>query len=218
MEEYQPPEVRTGTGHFDEGKGAPVFHGLAEQKGYDQSHARVEKLKYSHEAMIDVLVAQPRIKQGELAAMFGYTPAWVSRVMGSDAFQAALAKRRTEIADPFLVATMDEMLNGLARQSIEVLTRKLEATDSADLALKTADLSLKAAGFGVRDRNTQNVTNNFVVALPGKAPSAEDWAAKAAAGGYLPAIDHAPAENLSTTVTRDPTIQPEPTKLATSED
>lgn len=217
MEEYQ-AEVRTGEGHYDPEKGAPVFHGLAEAKGYDQSHSRVEKLKYSHEAMIDALVAQPRITQNELASRFGYTPAWVSRVIGSDAFQAALAKRRQEIADPFLIASMDEMLSGLARQSIEVLTRKLEATDSADLALKTADLSLKAAGFGMRDRNPGNIVNNFVVALPGKAPSAEDWAAKAANGGYLPAIDHAPAENISTTVTRDPTVQPEPTKLADSED
>lgn len=218
----------THEGYYDPEKGAPVYKGMeptatlepgiASARGYKQDEQRLERLSYSHDAMIDQIIAEPRITQAALAAKFGYTPAWVSRVIGSDAFQAALAKRRQEITDPFLIATVGERLTGVINQSLDIIADKLHTTQSADLALKAADMGLKAAGFGARNAAPGTTVNNFVVALPGKAPSAEQWAEKASNGGYLPAIEHQGASNLSTTITRDPTIQPAPTQLADSED
>lgn len=186
----------------------------ATEKGYDQSVARIQKTAYSHEAMIDMIIANPRITQNQLATEFGYSVPWVSRVMGSDAFQAALARRRDEITDPFLIATMEEKFRGLVDQSLNVLAEKLAATQSADLALKTLDVGVKALGFGAREKNVTN-NNSFVVALPGKSASAEDWIATRVARTPVPppaqVIENQP---LSTTVTRDPTIQPDEMRIA----
>lgn len=156
------------------------YQGIAEAKGYAQgedfSGNRLKRVHYSHEAMIDVIIAEPTITQNELAKRFERSVPWVSIIMGSDAFQAALAKRRDDLLDPFLVATIEERFRGLAQQSLQVISDKLEKTQNADLALKALDLSAKALGFGARSTPQGPVTNNFVVALPPKIESASDWA------------------------------------------
>ena len=192
------------------------YQGLASEKGYDQSYSRIEKTRYSHEAMIDVMVAEPRITQNQLASKFGYSVPWISRVIGSDAFQGALAKRREEITDPFLVATMEERIRGLGMQALDVITDKLASSQNADVALKALDISVKALGFGARERNTGPTQNNFIVQMPGKAISAESWAEAYSPSSpqptKLPAIiDVLP---MSSTITRDPTIQPSGMTLA----
>ena len=193
----------------------PCYQGLAAEKGYDQSYSRIEKTRYSHEAMIDIIIAEPRITQNELAGKFGYSVPWISRVIGSDAFQGALAKRREEITDPFLVATVAERLQGLATQSSDVIAQKLQDTQNADIALKALDISVKAMGFGARERNVGGaVQNNFIVQMPGKAATAEDWASAYSTPkpANLPVVlDVLP---ISSTITRDPTIQPADMTLA----
>lgn len=185
----------------------PRFAEIATQRGYDQAYSRIEKVRYSHDAMIDVILARPTIKQGELATLFEVSPAWVSRIIGSDAFQAVLAKRRQELSDPIILATMEEKLRGVADQSLEIIAEKLQATQSADLALKTLGLATTALGFGAKDRGPGQQVN-FVVNLPPKAASAEDWASR-----------HGPqtieARPLSSTIDRDPTIQPIDMKTVT---
>ena len=37
----------------------------------------IKKLSYTHDAMIDHLVANPAISQGQLAGLFGFTQGWV---------------------------------------------------------------------------------------------------------------------------------------------
>jgi hypothetical protein len=185
------------------------YQGIAAAKGYDQSEQRLQRTHYSHEAMIDVLIAEPTITQGELAIKFNRTQGWISRIIGSDSFQGALAKRREEITDPFLVATIEERMKCLATQSLDVLARKLDLADNADIALKTLDITTKALGFGARHQGG-NTVNNFVVQMPDKAPSIEDWASKNG-GGQGAIIEH---KNFSTTVDRDPLTQPKSLTLA----
>lgn len=195
------------------------YQGLAAEKGYDQSYSRLQRTHYSHEAMIDLIVAEPTISQNELAGKFGYSVPWISRVIGSDAFQGALAKRREEITDPFLIATVEERLRGLATQALDVIAEKMQATQSADIALKALDISVKALGFGARERNSGQVQNNFIVQMPGKAVSAESWAEAYGASrtsspkpaNFPVVIDVLP---ISSTITRDPTIQPSSMTLA----
>lgn len=155
----------------------PKYQGLAEEKGYDQSHNRINKCRYSHEAMIDVIVANPSIKQNELAKTFDKSVPWVSRIIGSDAFQAALAKRREEVTDPYLIATIEERFKGLANQSLDILAEKLNSSQNADLALKALDVSVKALGFGARQGPGQ--LNQFVIQLPAKSTSPETWLSEA---------------------------------------
>lgn len=157
----------------------PVTHekyqNLATEKGYDQSYSRITATRYTHEAMIDVIIAQPGIKQNELAKIFERSVPWISRIIGSDAFQAALAKRREDITDPFLVATIEERMRGLAQQSLDIIADKLEATKNSDLALKALDISAKSLGFGAR-ASGPGQHNQFIIQLPPKAANAEEWA------------------------------------------
>jgi predicted XRE-type DNA-binding protein len=184
----------------------PRFAEIASQRGYSQEAGRIQKVRYTHDAMIDIILADPTVKQAQLATIFGVTQPWISRIVGSDAFQAVLAKRRSDITDPIIMASMEDKLRGVADQSLEILADKLQATQSADLALKTLGLATTALGFGARDKGAP-VQNNFVVNLPPKAASADDWA-----------LRHAPmtieARPFSSTVVNDPTEQPRDMRVA----
>ena len=112
---------------------------------------RPTKLRYTHEAMIDMIIAEPGISQNKLAAIFGYTTGWLSTVMGSDAFKAKLAERRGELVDPVLKLSIDERFRGMVEKSLEVLQEKLSqpALQVPDqLALRAAELGAKALGMG----------------------------------------------------------------------
>ena len=109
------------------------------------------RLRYSHEAMIDLIVMRPGISQNELAQTFGYTPAWVSVVMSTGMFRAALAARREELVDPAIRATLDERFQAVVTRSLEVLQEKLSAPSLAipdNLALRAAEMGAKALGLG----------------------------------------------------------------------
>ena len=135
------------------------------------------RVRYTHDAMIDLMIAQPMLSQGDLARHFGFTQAWVSRVVNSDAFLARLAERKTELVDPSIAASIDEKMRAVADRSLAVVLDKLSlptAAVSGEFALKALEATSKALGYGARERNLQ-VQNNFVVALPGKAASEQDW-------------------------------------------
>ena len=117
---------------------APARHGIA-------------KVRYTHDAMIDQILANPAISQNELAATFGYTPAWVSLVMSSDAFRERLAERRGEVVDPALTASVEERFRAMTVRSLEVLQEKLSQPATAipdNLVLKAVELGAKGLGVG----------------------------------------------------------------------
>lgn len=145
-------------------------------EGTASAATAIARVKYTHDAMIDLIVANPAVSQADIAKHFGYTQPWVSRIMNSDAFQARLALRKEELVDPSIVASIDEKLRALASKSLDVVLEKLTATNSADIGLKALEISSRALGYGARQQNL-NVQQNFVVALPPKAQSSEDWAA-----------------------------------------
>lgn len=135
----------------------------------------LQRVRYSHDAMIDFIICNPRASHAMIAEHFGYTKQWVSKITCSDAFQARLAERRQELIDPTIVATVDEKLKTLANQSLDVLIEKMDTTKSFEGALKVAELATKALGYGARGAGQTQVQNNFVVALPEKAPDAGSW-------------------------------------------
>lgn len=158
------------------------YQGIAESKGYSQETKRLLRVHYSHEAMIDVIIAEPTLTQRELAKRFDRSENWISIIMGSDSFQAALAKRRDDLTDPFLIATIEERFRGLAQQSLSVIAENLEKTRNIDVAFKALDISSKALGFGARQAPGAPIQNNFVVQLPPKMASSSEWAAAHAGG------------------------------------
>lgn len=154
-------------------------------KSTPASAGAIARVSYTHDAMIDMILANPAISELEIAEHFGYSQAWVSRIFCSDAFQARLALRKDDLVTPILIANFEERIKGLAIRSAEVLMEKLGNPNvSADVALKTLDTSAKVMGLGgyKKEAAQQQVQNNFVVAVPQKSASIEDWAREYGAG------------------------------------
>jgi transcriptional regulator with XRE-family HTH domain len=137
-----------------------IMSQIAEERTQETAVAKsragqvIQKLNYSHEGMINLILANRGITQNELAAHFGYSASWISQVMSTDAFQAKLAERAAEIEDPTLRATVKDQLQGLAARSLEILREKLnsQSGDIPDnLALRTLELSTRALGYGVKE-------------------------------------------------------------------
>lgn len=111
------------------------------------------RLRYTHEAMIDQIIACPGITQNQLASLFGYSAAWVSTIMASDSFQAKLSERRTELIDPQLSLTIKDRLNGIATESLRILAEKLSAPVVTDnLAIRAAEMATRSLGLGITDK------------------------------------------------------------------
>jgi hypothetical protein len=140
------------------------------------------RVRYTHDAMIDLVIANPAISQNAIAAHFGYSVGWVSRIFNSDAFQARLAQRKGDLVDPSIVLTIEEKLKALAGRSLDIVQEKLDQIPSFDNAFKVLELSTKALGYGARQQNVA-VQQNFVVAMPSKVENAHAWADSHRAGG-----------------------------------
>ena len=104
------------------------------------------KISYTHDKLIDVMIAQPRAKRQELADIFGYSPEWISRVTNTDAFRMRMAARREEVVDPMLAATLEERFRAVTARSLDVLQEKLDQpamTIPDNLVLRAAELGAK---------------------------------------------------------------------------
>ena len=101
-------------------------------------------LPYTHEAMIDLILAEPSVTSKELAALFGYSSPWVSRILASDSFQARIAERKAALIDPSITRRIDERFRAIAVQSTEVLQQRLDAEEGAALALDALSVATSA--------------------------------------------------------------------------
>ncbi len=114
----------------------------------------IAKVGYSHAAMIDAIIANPTISQNDLAMIFGYTAGWVSQVISSDAFQAALLERAANVVDPTLRATVQERFKALVTRSMAILMEKLDRPASSipdNLAIRSLELGSRALGYGAKE-------------------------------------------------------------------
>lgn len=157
----------------------PASFRVASQATMNKSAFKLKKVNYTHEALADAIIQNPWASQGELAAHFGYTESWLSRIIASDAFQAYLAARKDEVIDPRIRATVEERFKGLVIQSIEKLHQRLEVSPSDDLLLGVMNGAAKALGYGAR-QTPQVTVQNFVAVVPQKDASSQAWAERVA--------------------------------------
>ena len=108
---------------------------------------RTTRLKYTHEAMIDMILEEPGVRPQELAKLFNYSAGWINRVLASDSFQARLAERKAKLVDPHISHTLNERLRGVAVQAISIIEEKLDSEQSASYAME-------ALGLATRGMNT----------------------------------------------------------------
>jgi len=146
----------------------------------------IKKINYTHDGMIDLIIAQPAISQNELGFHFGYTPAWVSQVMSSDAFKERLAARKQELVDPQIMMSLDEKFTALAHSAMD----KLQQDVSIDMMpqkglVKILEVTARALGYGAKDPKAGLTVNNYVAVCPPKAASSREWATTYTPEGQL---------------------------------
>lgn len=115
----------------------------------------IQKLRYTHEAMVEQIIANPWISQNELGELFGFSASWVSTVIASDLFQSKLAERRDQLIDPELRASIKTQFSGLLARSMEILRAKLDRPPAEvpdQLALQTAKIMSQNLGHGVETK------------------------------------------------------------------
>lgn len=108
--------------------------------------SELKKIGYSHEAMIDLIIQDPTVTSQELAQLFGYSPAWVSRILASDSFQARLASRKSALMDPLIARSLNDRLRAVAIRSMDVIEQKLAAEPSAAYAMEALELATQGLG------------------------------------------------------------------------
>ena len=105
--------------------------------------AETTRRRFTNEALAEALILDPRLTGKALSHMFGMSEAWISVIRNSDAFRVVLERRKGELVDPTLVATLEDRYRAMAARSVEVLYEKLSAPAIAisdDLALRAATL------------------------------------------------------------------------------
>lgn len=145
-------------------------------KGADPTKPQFRKSQITHDAIIDFILSHPTATFKEIGAAFSYTPQGIAVIVNCDAFRMRYEKRKSQLVDPLVTSRIEDRLNGLAAQSIEILSRKLETSDDGGFALKVMEVSTRANGYGVA--KGQQVNANFVVHLPGPAASTAEWSSK----------------------------------------
>jgi hypothetical protein len=152
------------------------------------SRSVVKRISYTHDAMIDLIIADPLISQGQLARHFGYTEGWVSQVFNSDNFRERLAERKGEVVDPVLKMSIEEKLRGLVDKSIEVLMKKLVEAPNGALAIKALDSGSRALGYGARTAQGNVTQNNYIALVPPTSASASSWAEQYKPGAIFDSV------------------------------
>jgi hypothetical protein len=105
---------------------------------------------YTPESFLSLVLAHPELSQKELAEFYGQPIQWVSSIVASDAYQAALTLAPVKPANPFYSATLEERFKGLTLHALTVLSGRLSLPEVADATvLKAAELGIKALGLGL---------------------------------------------------------------------
>lgn len=140
-----------------------------------KSADQLQRVRTTHDALVDLILMRPELTQKELARELGRTPQWVYLTINSTVFQERLAARKTELVDPTILATIDDKLQAVASKSMDLLLEKINITTETSDLLSAVSIATKALGYGAgRNINQTNIAN-FVVALPPKAENSSNW-------------------------------------------
>lgn len=133
----------------------------------------VQKLSHTHEQILNWLVLNPHKSMRECADFFGYTQSWLSSLVRSDIFQAALRQRQELVANR-VAQSIPERLSTVAQVALDKLATAVEKSEDPEFLLDASDKILHRMGYApVSARNpggmqpgqqpAQVVNNNTLV-------------------------------------------------------
>lgn len=121
-----------------------------------------QKFNYWYAAIVDLMLAEPELKQGEIAQRLGRTQAWISTIMSTDMFKAyhdlrrrafneALQERISGKLSQVTEAALDSLLSGIkAKGEAMPVTERAEIVDNL----------LGKLGYGSKHTPAVVVNNN----------------------------------------------------------
>lgn len=135
----------------------------------------IQNVRYTHDAIMDEILMNPAISQGELAKKFNYTQGWMSIIVNSDAFQERLAQRKAALSDPMITASIEERVEGASKRALDKILERLDKPGN----LKMMEL-VAVAKMGVGDRMNKGSApaqqnNLYVLQMPQPAKDSSAW-------------------------------------------
>jgi hypothetical protein len=132
-----------------------------------ETNTKIANLSPTHEQMLNWLVLNPEKSQRELADHFGFTQSWVSSILHSDLFQAALKEKQGAIFS-MVAASIPAKLARAADLAIEGLTTQIEGSQDKDFLLDATDKILHRMGYAPQSARAPagspvNQQNNFFI-------------------------------------------------------
>lgn len=126
--------------------------------------AELKDISHTHDMVMNWMLENPHRLLRDCAAYFGYTQAWLSSMIHTDAFQARLKEKQGDIFSA-IASDIPSRLNGLASLAIERLEEKLEVTNDGDFILDSFDKILHRAGYAPKKEaaSLKNETNVYVI-------------------------------------------------------
>jgi hypothetical protein len=131
------------------------------------SEGKLVRLSHVHESIMNWMLLNPDRPLRECADHFELTQSWLSSVIHSDLFQAAL-KQKQERVFLRLAESIPEKLQRAADIGIEKLTDALEKTEDPDFILDATDKLLHRMGYAPQSSRNPggaptNQQNNFFI-------------------------------------------------------
>lgn len=130
---------------------------------------QLSELSWWHDALIDLLIAQPQLRAKHLAEHFSVTPGWISTVTNSDSFREAYALRRGDV-ESHILQGVTQKAETVALTSLDRIQEQLEDNDKLTMGQlkEAATLGLETLGYGRAatqvkvDARSQTVNVNHV--------------------------------------------------------
>jgi hypothetical protein len=153
---------------------APVDFFTDSDLARPQGPVALAKVRFYHDAIIDLILTNPSISQNELAQACGYSATWISIIVNSDSFKERLSERKAELVDPKLRATIAEKVDGAANRALDRIIDRLDSPVHG--SIKTQDLvSIAKLGVAPKTPPPPAAPNLYVVALPAPAGNSVEW-------------------------------------------
>lgn len=119
------------------------------------------RMRWWYESLADLMIANPKMTQNDLAAHFGRTATTISIIVNSDAFKAYMRQRRDEMSQ-MLDHSIRSKLMTLTDNTLDVMIDKIDKKkDTIPLQElnRTVENAFKALGY-TSDRPQVVVNNN----------------------------------------------------------
>lgn len=128
----------------------------------------IQRISIRHNEIMDYLMANPRVKLGDVARHFGITQPWLSQVIHSEAFQLLL-KEKQDCAFHETVLSIREKINVAANLAMDKVIENLPNEPDLRTVQDVAADMLNRLGFGSKPigsgPGSVNVQNNTFVTL-----------------------------------------------------